>query len=215
MVHIKYSCKEDLEKIAKCHILAFPRSLSSKMGLKYLKKMIGWYLTDENKFLFHLEDNNKCVGYCAGLINDGTLPTGSASGMIQHTFNEAIIALLFRPWLIFHKEILSKHKLIIRNVRRRFNKTPVSKKTAENSITKVQKKVAGLVVIGVSEEYQGHGYGSMLLKEFENKVKKLNLKEMALTVRSNNEPAIRAYEKNGWVKSSLQNNTLEMIKELY
>lgn len=209
------SQNSDLEKIAVCHISAFPDSLSSKMGLSYLKKMIEWYLADEKRFLFHIEENGKCAGYCGGMIHDGTQTSGSASGMIQYSFNEAVISILLRPWLLFHKEIISKYTLITKNIKKRFKnkKNTVSTDQRKKAYLKIEPSV-GLVVIGVSSEFQGKGYGTLLLQEFENRAKEMNYKLINLTVRNDNTQAIKAYERNGWIRSKLSGNSLEMYKNI-
>ena len=205
----------DLEKIAVCHISAFPDSLSSKMGLRYLKKMIEWYLADEKRFLFHIEENGKCAGYCGGMIHDGTQTSGSASGMIQYSFNEAVMSILLRPWLLFHKEIISKYSLITKNINKRFKnkKTTIVIDQRKKASVIIEPSV-GLVVIGVSSEFQGKGYGSLLLQEFENRAKEMNYKLINLTVRNDNTQAIKAYERNGWIRSKLSGNSLEMYKNI-
>lgn len=205
----------DLEKIAVCHRSAFPDSLSSKMGIRYLTKMIEWYITDEKRFLFHIEENGKCIGYCGGMIQDGTEATGSASGMIQYSFNEAIKAIMLRPWLLFHKELISKYKLIYKNFKMRFKKKyPNLKKDTAKKKSEVKERKAGLVVIGVAADYQGRGFGSVLLREFESRAKELKINLMELTVRNDNASAIKSYERNGWVRFKLAGNSLEMHKNL-
>ena len=212
MPHVINSGVSDLDKIVVCHISAFPDSLSSKMGKSYLKKMIGWYLADEKRFLFHIEENGKCAGYCGGMIHDGTQETGSASGMIQYSFNEAITSFIFRPWLLFHKEVMSKYPLIIKNFKRRFAKKKSSVSASKTSRIKKTEPSVGLVVIGVSDEFRGKGYGSTLLQEFESRAKKMKFNLINLTVRKDNDTAIKAYERNGWIRSDLKDNSLEMYK---
>lgn len=208
---IKYSESGDLKKIAECHRSAFPDSLSSRMGVEYLSKMIEWYLSDAKKILFHLEVDGQCAGYCGGMINDGTQALGSASGMFQHSFNEAAKAIALRPWLLLHKEFFSKYKLIIKNVKMRFKK----KKIGEKKVSKFNiEPVTGLVVIGVSSQFQGKGYGSLLLREFETATKNLNIRKMALTVKSDNLQAITSYKRNGWVIDGQKDNYLEMSKRI-
>jgi ribosomal protein S18 acetylase RimI-like enzyme len=212
---IKNSRKEDLEEIAVCHKSAFPDSLSSQMGISYLKKMLEWYLSDDKKFLFHIEENGKCVGYCGGMIDDGLQATGSASGMIQYSFNDAVRSIMLRPWLLFHKELLAKYKLIKKNIKLKMKKKAVPGKTETKKRNEARHEIqTGLVVIGVSREAQGKGYGSLLLQEFENKTKRLNIKAMSLTVRNDNNQAIKSYERNGWVRFKLNGNSLEMVKKL-
>ena len=208
------SQKSDLGKIAVCHKSAFPDSLSSKMGINYLKKMIEWYISDDTRLLFHIEENGKCIGYCGGMINDGTQATGSASGMIQYSFNDAIKSLLVRPWLLFDKELISKFSLVQKNIKMRMKKKEaLSNKNNEKNNSKTSEPSLGLVVIGVSKEYRGKGYGSLLLNEFEKRAKEKKFTIMHLTVRNDNHSAIKSYERNGWIRSKLEGNSLEMYKK--
>jgi ribosomal protein S18 acetylase RimI-like enzyme len=71
---------------------------------------------------------------------------------------------------------------------------------------------AGLVVIGVDPKFQGKGYGSLLLKEFEKKAIDMNCIRMNLTVESSNASAIRAYERNGWKKDNEKDEHISMFK---
>lgn len=219
MHEIKYSVKEDLKKIARCHKSAFPDSLSSKMGIRYTAKMLEWYISDEKRFLFHIEEKKECIGYCGGMIIDGTQESGSASGMMQYSLNEAFIAFMFRPWLIFHPEFKEKSGLIKKNIKLKFKRKPKVKTLIKNLDENFRKEKpyeaeTGLVVIGVASEYQGKGYGAMLLKEFERKTDKVKIKKMGLAVEVNNEKAIRSYEKNGWKKVKQKDDYFEMIKYL-
>lgn len=231
MSEIKYSAKEDLKLIARCHRSAFRDSLSSKMGIQYLSKMLEWYISDKKKFLFHIEEEKKCIGYCGGMIVDGTQLMGSTSGMMQHSLNEAFFAFLLRPWLVFHPEFKEKSGLIKKNIKSKFKKklkadTEIGNSTRSfrqhkslpllqnESNEKPYETETGLVVIGVDPEYQGKGYGTMLLKEFEKKTNQLNIKKMGLAVEANNKSAIRSYERNGWKIERQKDDYFEMIKYL-
>jgi ribosomal protein S18 acetylase RimI-like enzyme len=209
---IKDSTNTDLLNIAKCHIDAFPDSFSSKLGLKYCVKMFDWYLSTDKAFLFHIEKDSKIVGYCGGIINDGTLSTGSSSAMMQHAFGVAITSLIKRPWLLFHNEILPNYSLIIKNILTKLN----LKKTKKQKSNQINKKepVIGLVVIGVNTLFQGKGYGSMLLSKFEQKAKSYNIHNISLTVKSSNKKAIKSYKLNGWEVSFRDKKTIRMTKKL-
>lgn len=215
MAEVKTSTQSDLKKIAECHRSAFPGSLSSAMGISYLVRMIGWYLSGKNRMLFHVEDGGKVIGYCGGMIDDGTESMGSASGMIQFTFNDAVKAIALRPWLLFHSEMHSKYGLIIKNVKRRFGIG--KKKTGKSSTAKpgpVAEPLAGLVVIGVAKEFMGRGYGSLLLKEFESRARAAGIKKLGLSVRKENEQAIKSYARNGWVITKENPQSYEMEKNV-
>ncbi len=104
-----------LLRIAQCHIHAFPASLSSLLGPRYTAKMLEWYLTSDNKFLFHIEADGRVVGYCGGFVRKGE-PYGSSSGMTQYAFREGIRALLLRPWLVFHPKVRGNFRFLGRNL---------------------------------------------------------------------------------------------------
>lgn len=200
-----------LPAIAACHRKAFPRALSSAMGQSYVEKMLEWYLVDPRAFLFFYEDNGSCVGYCGGLLVDGKTAVGSASSMIQYSFNAAVAAILLRPWLLIHPEFLKKYKLIIRNIWRKFRKSigiPVPPMAPPTHIL----PHTGLIVIGVAPGRQGKGIGSQLLAEFERQSADRGFNRMMLTVRSDNAQAIRAYLRNGWTVTSETHGSTTMEK---
>ena len=148
------SKNDDLQFIAKCHRLAFPNSLSSALGKRYVRKMLSWYLSTNKSFLFHLEvEKNYCAGYCGGIISDGTLVTGSASGMAQHTFWSAIWAFTTHPWLFFHPEILAKWPVIRKNILVRLGLKSKNHFTKEQSIIMSQDPHVGLYCFGLCNKY--------------------------------------------------------------
>ena len=203
-----------LPSIARCHHTAFPESLATALGQRYVARMLSWYLSTDKTFLFHLEDESGlCVGYCGGMISDGSLGTGSASGMAQHAFKEAVFAFLTHPWVFFHPELRAKWPVLWKNIlmklglRKRVHFSPEQKKKMATD------PHAGLVVIGVDPGCQGKGYGSLLLQEFERRaIEQYGVHRLQLTVLSRNQQAIRAYERNGWVKSATQGISTSMIK---
>ena len=200
----------DLKDISRCHIAAFPTSLSSKMGLAYCIKMLDWYLSTDNKFLFHIKESKSIVGYCGGFVRKGELH-GSSTGMTQHASRAGIKALLLRPWLLAHPKFQKNYKFIWRNLVLLFKKHPKALIGSSN-IEATKELSAGLVVIGVDPKFQANGYGSLLLKEFEKKAKEMNCLRMNLTVESSNASAIRAYERNGWIKEREKDGHISMIK---
>lgn len=201
-----------LMRIAQCHYDVFPRSLTSRMGVKYLSKIFSWYLSTDKAFLFFVEEGGNVVGYAGGMIVDGTLAHGSASSLTQHTFNDSIKALLMRPWLFFHPEFVSRYALFARNIftriRNKFRKSEV------RSAVKPVEPYAGLVVIGVHPTFQGKGYGSAILVEFEKQTSQYGLKRMLLTVNADNAQAIASYKRNGWYTLNATPKYVSMEKRL-
>lgn len=200
----------DLPRIAQCHRKAFPMTLSTAMGQKYVEKMLEWYLVDNRAFIFFMEESGNCVGYCGGLKYDG-VAVGSASSMIQHSYNAAVTAMLKRPWLFFHPEFIKKYRLAVKNVWRRIRKSE-NQAGKTNSEKYSIPKHTGLIVIGVDPAFQGKGYGGILLTEFERLSNEFGYGHLMLTVRSDNKQAIAAYKKSGWSIASADKNSTTMEK---
>jgi ribosomal protein S18 acetylase RimI-like enzyme len=196
----KNATHPDLEKIAACHMLAFPDSVPVLLGKSFVVEMLQWYLSAPNKFLFWIEENNQCIGYCGGYVKNEQDAYGAASGMTQFGFNAAIKAMIKRPWLAFHPEIRSRYAFVFTNVKRKlfrkkYTQTSSTSKPVEHT---VPLKTAGLIVIGVHPNWQKKGLGSLLQQEFEKKAIDLHAEMLQLSVRKNNAQAISSYQRNGW-----------------
>ncbi len=205
---------ENLKEIAQCHCVAFPKSFSSALGLAYVEKMLAWYLSTETAFLFYFKEGGQCIGYCGGMIRS-TPGMGSASSMTQFSFNQAVQSFLIRPWLIFHPELRAKFLFVLKNLWYKvIGKANNSNTIAtENTPVSFEPYVA-LVVIGVRNELQGKGYGSLLLQAFEKKTIELGYGKMSLTVLSENLKAIKSYERNGWMITKVNGKSTSMEKLL-
>ena len=207
----------DLQNISTCHRLAFSHSFSSKLGEKYCIKMFEWYIKSNNGILFHsLDEKGFCTGYCGSIINNGELNAGSSSSIMQYSFGQGIKSLFFKPWLLFHTEVLANYKLIQKNILVRLGIKKHSRTQESKQKLNLDSHI-GLVVIGVRSDMQGKGIGGKLLKELEKITLDLGIKKMLLTVEENNKPALKAYKKNGWelVSSSSSSGKLFMSKVLY
>ncbi len=211
---IQYATQTDLNKIAKCHIAAFPKSVTSLLGERVVASMLQWYLSAPNKFLFYEEENGVVQGYCGGFIMDGSDAYGSGSGMTQFGFNQAAGAFASKPWLLFHPEVRKKYKFILTNVARKLG----LKKDQPMSISAPKPKdallTAGLVVIGVIPNLQQKGLGSNLQQEFERKAIEMGAKQLSLSVRKQNERAIKSYHKNGYKMKDENETSFIMVKNL-
>lgn len=178
--------------------------------------MLSWYLSTNKAFLYHiLDQDGNSAGYCGGIITDGTLSTGSASGMAQHTFKAAIWAFITHPWVLFHPEVRSKWPLMWKNILMKFGLRPKQHFTSEAKQKMAADPKVGLVVIGVAPEHQGQGFGSELLKEFERRaIEEYGIFTLSLSVLANNKKAIKAYERNGWTKGKQSGISLSMRKKI-
>lgn len=211
MFEIVESHHAHLPELARCYISAFPRSLTSAMGKQYVIKVLSWFLDVPGNFLFHIRKvpENRIVGFCGGLINDGVTKRGSASEMIQFAFWVGVRALIFRPWLLFHTEMRNKYGLAIKNVRR---KLLGHKGKRTYSPGRIKQPYTGLVVIGIHRSFQNFGLGRLLLNGFEEWTLKTGYTSMRLSVKRDNIQAIKAYQKAGWMVMEERNDSVSMVK---
>ncbi|MES2691522.1 MAG: N-acetyltransferase [Bacteroidota bacterium] len=211
---IQYATQKDLDKIADCHVSAFPDSVTSLLGKKVVASMLQWYLSAPNKFLFFMEENNKVVGYCGGFILDGSDAYGSGSGMTQFGFSTAVTSFLRKPWLLFHPEIRKKYKFILTNIKRKLGLKKEHPMVNVQPVQYTGPLMAGLVVIGVRPDLQQKGLGSKLQEEFERKAKEMGAEQLQLSVRTKNERAINSYKRNGYSVNSENETSYIMLKPL-
>lgn len=209
MLAIASTSKALLPEVARCHMQCFPGSLATKLGAAYVQKTLEWFLVNENRFLYHVVDNEKVVGYCGG-FTPLKIGDGSSSGMLQHAFAEAVKGIATKPWLIVHPEVRQHYPFIWRNIKRRLTGK------MQPAPTKVSNKpfssYVGLVVIGVDPAYRGKGIAQQLMAEFERRVHARHQHEIFLSVKKNNGRAIKAYQNFGWNIVEEQQQTFVMKK---
>ena len=208
------SKREDLKALVRCQMLAFPDALSTKLGNRFTNKMLLWYIESDRGIIYHLELDGEILGYVGGIKTTRPGLPGAATSITQYSFGVFLTAFFLRPWLIFHPENIKRLAFIWRNIKMKFGLSPGSRniKTEVNNGNFLPSM--GLVVIGVSPEHQGKGYGSLLLKEFESRARKEGFKKISLSVRKENSQAITAYKRNGWLVSREGPSELYMYKEL-
>jgi ribosomal protein S18 acetylase RimI-like enzyme len=205
------SSLQQLPEVARCHMASFPVSFGTKLGYAYTKKSLEWFLAGENRFLFHIEEDNKVIGYCGGFRSKGT-GDGSTSGMMQYAMKEAAIGMFKKPWLFFHKDVMRFYPLIIKNIAGKI--TGAKKIPVVNPVVNHMPSHIGLVVIGVIPAYRGKGYFELLMQNFETECIKRHAAKMILSVKTSNARAIAAYKKAGWEVSLETEQAIEMHKLL-
>src|SRR6478672_6087029 len=208
MYRLEPTQPSQIKDIGICHLKCFPSSFSSKLGLKYINKSFEWFLTNANRFLFHIECDNKVVGYCGG-FRSSYHGDGSTSGMLQYAMREAIKGIIRKPYLLFHPELIKRYPLIFKNIRRRIFETKKNIPVAHHNFN--ESKI-GLVIIGVHPEYRGKGCFELLMQQFEEECKKRNADKMILSVKAANTRAVAAYKKVGWQIASQSKKGVEMFK---
>lgn len=211
---IEYATRADLPAIADIHKQGFPDSFSTQLGKAFREKMLEWYFsTDKTFILVARTTDGRVAGYVTGMVKDGVLKTGSASGMAQYSFNQGMISLALRPWLLFHKEMRRKFLFIIRNIKRRFTGGNTTKPGPKSP--QPEKPTLGLVIIAVSSAFAGMGVGSALMRGFENvAVSDYHIPDVYLTVEIHNQRAMKTYERAGWVRMAEEGGSYRYGKHL-
>lgn len=195
MFTIDNTAKEFLPKVASCHMACFPKSLATRLGKKYVQKSLEWFLVNPNRFLFHVQVGGKVVGYCGGFV-PAKAGDGSSSGMLQHAFPEAIKGMITKPFLLFHPEVRQHYPFFWMNIKRKITGKAKPFKPVDTS--KPFQQFVGLVVIAVHPDHRGSGLAKQLLKEFEERVRSYKQNELVLSVKKDNNRAIKAYSNYGW-----------------
>jgi len=175
-------------------MVCFPASLASKLGKRYVQKTLEWFLVNPNRFLYHISNQEKVVGYCGGFV-PAKYGDGSSSGMLQYAFNDAIKGIIRNPFLIFHPEVRQHYPFIWMNIKRKI--TGKAKPAQPVAANKPFTPFAGLVVIAVHPQFRGTGAAQLLMGEFENRMRSYRQNELVLSVKKDNGRAINAYQKFG------------------
>ena len=206
------SSRNHLDRLADCHMHCFPDSFATKLGKGYVRKTLDWFLVSDNRLLFHIEIDNQIAGYCGSFIPSG-FGDGSSSGMLQHAFKEAVTGMLKKPWLLFNKEIVDFYPFIIKNIRQKiFGKKKLTRTKIDMNVN--YQSHVGLVVIGVEPKFRGSQVFPELMKYFEAEAIKAEIFTCKLSVKKDNERAIRAYKKFGWFIAEEHAKTFVMEKQL-
>ncbi len=199
----------NLDKLALLHQACFPDSLSRQLGKNYARKTLQWFLADANRFLLHVENNGKIVGYVGGFISQYP-GDGSTSGMLRYAMGAAVSGVALKPWMVFNKQIRQMYPLIFKNIYRKIYPDKKIVSTVKKYTN--EEKKAGLVVIGVHPLFRGKGVFEMLMHAFEEESKNRKISKMALSVKPTNARAIAAYQKAGWQKEKETDTSVDMYK---
>ena len=101
------SKKTDLKSIVECHKSAFPDSLSTRLGSKFIYKMLEWYIVSERGVLFHTSSSKgEVIGYVGGIITLRDGMHGAVTSISQYAFKTFVFSILLSLGYYFTKKIL-------------------------------------------------------------------------------------------------------------
>ena len=84
---------QELIMIAECRIKAFPQSLSSKLGARYVKKMLAYFL-ERNNFIVYIQMDHQCIGFVTGMVPEENDFLCSTREVINTTYKDIFKGLI-------------------------------------------------------------------------------------------------------------------------
>lgn len=198
--------KSDLEAIARIHMEVFPSYFLSQLGIKFIVRFYSMFVDSVSHIGYVAEVDGQPVGFVVGTTNAREL---------YRTF--------------YRKNFFRTAFLIVWNtltnpvVRGGLNKRISHVITALKSLANIQSSEPAsqdanflndaeasrpslvktrLLSIGVLNQFRGTGVAASLASRFLARCNEVNVDVVGLSVKADNDSAIRFYEKNGWLEET-------------
>lgn len=188
---------KDSEAITALHMASFAGYLNTRLGKRYVKKVIEWFISQPGCYALLAEApaGGDIVGYVIGG------PDGYGRMLSQAVFPHAVLGAIMSPSLVFNQTVWRKALARLLGLL-----APVKPKSHSSSFR--------LIIMAVSDKYRREGVGARLIAELERRVVEQGYKEISLSVKSDNGPAISVYKKNGYKLVDDQSGYQYYSKEL-
>lgn len=213
---IRLATYNDLEELTKVHKICFPDSYSSQLTdyksvigggnllLKFYRKFL-----DKTPELFFVacDENSQIVGLCMGYYMDDDTH-------IAEFMQENRLGLIWKSTLKLLSGSQQVWKKISGTITCKFHKTEwiiINHKYEHIP----NNEIGDLLSVCVLPEYRGQGYAQQLMDAFLSAMNRKGRKLCLLSVRTDNTPARKFYERNGFeVYRTLGSDVLTYIKPL-
>jgi ribosomal protein S18 acetylase RimI-like enzyme len=202
---IRLLLEGDLAQVTHIHLVAFPGSALTRLGMGAVERYYHWLLLGPHQAL--------CIGafmegVLAGFCFGGKF-RGATSGFLQKNRWYLGGLVLTHPWLAFNpffRQRLQEGLHGLRHARQNTKATIEERRKKQNSFS--------LLAIATDPCMQKMGIGSALMARAEAYALEQNYQEMGLSVHTGNLPAFGFYRTLGWqTKQEIGENTI-MIKAL-
>ncbi len=189
-----------METLAAIHLAAFKGYMNSRMGKKYVRAFLRWFLTYPNSIALKATLRGAAIGYVVGA------PLGYAQPMNRSLLKTGICSIISHPHVLLHPNFTRAASAKLRLL--------LGRKPASITLKQPEGKGISLVGIGVHPQSSGNGVGTAIMKAFENKARLIGMGYMRLSVYDHNEVARAVYEKSGWKIAERVGNALYYQKSL-
>jgi len=183
-----------LDKIAQCHIKAFPGEFMTLIGKRFIKAFYRFYITDRDGIVFvAVRSSGEIVGLVAGgkpelrrQFSVKRVPLYSPAIIFSAIKNEYARKRLWQHFCTAAKKVLTKLKLATDNI--------VTEEPAPDPLG----TWSSLLSICAEPQWRSRGIGKALMEAFRSESEARGYKTMRLSVHLDNDAAIALYKKCGW-----------------
>ena len=199
---------DDLAAIAAVHLAAFPRTVAGRLGAEasrrqYESLMTGPYATAG----LGAFEQDRLVGFCFVGIRHAS----ECVFMQRH--------MMFLVWRLCSRPLLLVDGVIVRRLGTALKlfvaRLPQSrtKWTAKECGSEPANHSFGIHYLAVDPLHRGRGVGQSLVAACESLSLQQGVAELQLSVDTDNEPAIRLYQRMGWQKSAPSGEWLGLMSK--
>lgn len=183
---------DDLDEIARLHVLAFPDSELGRQGLEAVRRSYLWQFEGPHDLTtVGVRLDGRLVGFLFGGVF-----RGSTIGFLKREWRFLLWQVVRHPSTMVRRVGMERVVLAVRLLLRR---SPAA--SAEAPVPEAPRSF-GVLAIGVDPGCQGRGVGQAAMAAAESAAIEQGFEQMHLTVHPENERAVRFYEAGGWERAT-------------
>jgi ribosomal protein S18 acetylase RimI-like enzyme len=184
-IYVEVMKEKLLPDVARLHLEVFEEYMNARLGTAYVKAMLNWfYRTEDTIALVATDIDSNVIGYVIGA------PVGYSKFISRDLFWAAFVSMAYRPWLFFDmrflRATLARLKLFL------------GRSFDHQVEPDLPTPTMSLVSIGVSPSARRKKVGQCLVKAFEARSRRLEMRSLRLSVYPSNMSARRFYQRCGW-----------------
>lgn len=189
---------EDLDAVAEAHERSFPESALGHLGHEAVVRYYRWQLIGPHDVdaLAAVDDHDHLLGYLVG----GRF-RGSTVGFVKGNAPFLVGRVLRHPSVLGGAGGVRAARTGLRLLVRRGGQT------RPEDLARVPDGSFGVLVVAVIDGAHRQGIGSALLDEAERRARTGGYQRLHLTLRPDNEEALRFYRSRGWTRLGLPGDT--------
>lgn len=183
----------DLAAIARIHLLAFPNSALTSLGIEATRRYYEWQLTGPHDVVAAcIVESGEITAFCFGGLFRGAL-----GGFLRANRRYLFWRVVTRPWLLTNEIVRQRIRMAAGSLARRYLPSSTNSGAANSSS---RKTTFGILSIAVHPNKSGTGQGRCLVNCMEQAAQERQFAGMHLTVSPHNRGAIAFYERLGWTR---------------